>query len=1090
VNHAPPSWCSEDVNDESAVPMEELLAHRQWVRALAQRLAADESSADDLEQETWLAAVQHPPRDARSPRGWLGTVLRNVQRNAARGATRRGRREEAAARRETSETADDLVAEAETQAVLVREVLALDEPYRSTVLLRWFDDLTPDEVARRQGVPLETVRTRLKRAVARLRERMDERHGGDRRAWCLLLLGREGPGTGTGAGTTAAALAAGGVAMGLATKLTIAAAVLVAAGAFWWSRSDDAAPAAPPGRTETAAAPAAPPVPAKRDHRAGAPSESAAPAPAALDLTKADRDLDLHGVVALADGSPVAGAKVQAVDYPWRRTMTMDIAALFEERLGASTATSAEGAFALRLRRGEARLLRASAEGLATREVGPFQAGERVTITMTPAVTLRVTVKDQTGAPVAGGVLWLMGFGRGGEPWVNRRATTDAAGRCAFDGLPGSVSAAVIPVAGVGDFGTQRIALPVSGETTLDLVSPAGRTLRGRVFDAVTLAPIADATVGLGKAWVLATKTDGGGRFEIRGFTGKGEQSIGVSAAGYAQAMVRVGADDSIEFALRRGFSAAGRVVDAGGRPVEGACVAVEAARVEAGIQRSSSGHAASGADGRFRVSDLDRTMPHVVTAHVAGSGRIRRPVAPPQADADAVDLGELRLSEPRAIEGRVLKPDGSPWPGANVRLTGPSVGDLGSMQEVGAQEERRSDDLGRFRFPDLCPGVYSVEMQVPGESGPAARVTLPADRDVLDVVLSPKSAGGDIVVVVKDDAGAPVAGLNVSGSGDMRGAIVSHTDADGRAVLRSPQEGRITRIDVGERMPTQPFLRVPTIRVEPGRDEYAVTIERGAFVACRLLDPDGAPIARATIAVEPGERVTNFSMTDADGRLRVALPRQGEFALVFQGGVYVGDQGLPSDSLLEARVDGVTAQAGVVELRCRRVETGQTATVRVLSADGAPVTDAEVRIYAWANVERKAKTDAEGRARFDDLPAHEFLASASYRPGLLAPKFERFVPSGQEVVLRYPSAVTISGTAFLPGGAPAANASVTVWRGETAVCMSTADASGRFSVQVPAGDDGPFRLDAGARVDKTFVSASRPLTPQDRGVRVDLTKP
>ncbi len=219
--------------------MEDLLAHRQWVRSLARRLAADESSADDLEQATWLAAIEHPPRDARSPRGWLSTVLRNLHRNKARDASRRGRREEAVARPETTETAADLVAEAETQTLLVREVLALEEPYRSTVLLRWFEDLSAEEVAQRQGVPLETVRTRLKRAVARLRERMDERHGGDRRAWCVLLLGSGYERwTGTATGTTAATLAAGGVAMGAATKLAIAAVALLAIGSgVWWMQA-------------------------------------------------------------------------------------------------------------------------------------------------------------------------------------------------------------------------------------------------------------------------------------------------------------------------------------------------------------------------------------------------------------------------------------------------------------------------------------------------------------------------------------------------------------------------------------------------------------------------------------------------------------------------------------------------------------------------------------------------------------------------------------------------------------------------------------------------------------------------------------
>ena len=69
--------------------VEALLAERAWVRALARSLVADENLADDVEQQTWLAATERPPRDLSSPRAWLGTVLRNFVRREGRGAGRR-----------------------------------------------------------------------------------------------------------------------------------------------------------------------------------------------------------------------------------------------------------------------------------------------------------------------------------------------------------------------------------------------------------------------------------------------------------------------------------------------------------------------------------------------------------------------------------------------------------------------------------------------------------------------------------------------------------------------------------------------------------------------------------------------------------------------------------------------------------------------------------------------------------------------------------------------------------------------------------------------------------------------------------------
>ncbi len=40
-------------------------------------LEHDETLVDDLEQQTWLAALRRPPR-TRSPRAWLGAVVRNL----------------------------------------------------------------------------------------------------------------------------------------------------------------------------------------------------------------------------------------------------------------------------------------------------------------------------------------------------------------------------------------------------------------------------------------------------------------------------------------------------------------------------------------------------------------------------------------------------------------------------------------------------------------------------------------------------------------------------------------------------------------------------------------------------------------------------------------------------------------------------------------------------------------------------------------------------------------------------------------------------------------------------------------------------
>ena len=48
--------------DLSPIRPEDLLAHSQWARALARTLVRDAATAEDLVQETWVAALKRPPR--------------------------------------------------------------------------------------------------------------------------------------------------------------------------------------------------------------------------------------------------------------------------------------------------------------------------------------------------------------------------------------------------------------------------------------------------------------------------------------------------------------------------------------------------------------------------------------------------------------------------------------------------------------------------------------------------------------------------------------------------------------------------------------------------------------------------------------------------------------------------------------------------------------------------------------------------------------------------------------------------------------------------------------------------------------------
>src|SRR5262245_6914276 len=221
-----------------------LIRHARFARSVARAIVRDDALAEDAVQETWLAAVRSPPRTLSS--AWIGAVVRNAALKLRRGESRRVARETVVA----SGPEASALWRPEEQAVLrevVDAVLSLDEPVRSAVLMRFYEDLPPREIAARQGSPVSTVNSRLQRGLAEVRSRLgadrdDERMG----ALLLLAGGRRG-----GAGEFAARVAEGAV-MGAKTKAAVACAVAVLLGAAVWRVATPDAPEAAGGRAEVA----------------------------------------------------------------------------------------------------------------------------------------------------------------------------------------------------------------------------------------------------------------------------------------------------------------------------------------------------------------------------------------------------------------------------------------------------------------------------------------------------------------------------------------------------------------------------------------------------------------------------------------------------------------------------------------------------------------------------------------------------------------------------------------------------------------------------------------------------------------------
>ena len=153
-----------------------LLDHAAFVRAVARAVLKGDDAVDDVVQETYVAALRSGPRRPGALRAWLAGIARRQAAARIRKRDIRRRGAANATRPEVPDSTLDVAVRVETSRAVVDAVMALEEPYRSAILLRFWDSLPPREIARQKDVPVETVRTWIKRGLKQLRARLERDH--------------------------------------------------------------------------------------------------------------------------------------------------------------------------------------------------------------------------------------------------------------------------------------------------------------------------------------------------------------------------------------------------------------------------------------------------------------------------------------------------------------------------------------------------------------------------------------------------------------------------------------------------------------------------------------------------------------------------------------------------------------------------------------------------------------------------------------------------------------------------------------------------------------------------------------------------
>ena len=148
------------------------------VFGLVRRVVRDRSQAEEVTQEVYLQAWRQASRfDRRFGTGlsWLMTLAHRRAVDRVRSAEARAHREQRAARQGV-ETAHDQVAEAVEQRLDVEQVRrcleGLTSLQRESVTLAYYRGYTYSEVGTAIGVPLGTIKTRMRDGLIRLRDCM------------------------------------------------------------------------------------------------------------------------------------------------------------------------------------------------------------------------------------------------------------------------------------------------------------------------------------------------------------------------------------------------------------------------------------------------------------------------------------------------------------------------------------------------------------------------------------------------------------------------------------------------------------------------------------------------------------------------------------------------------------------------------------------------------------------------------------------------------------------------------------------------------------------------------------------------------
>jgi RNA polymerase sigma-70 factor (ECF subfamily) len=807
--------------------VEAMLAEAGRMRRLATALlrGGGDVEAEDVVQEAHVAALTHPVRNEAAFLPWLRRVARHFALESRRRRARRESRERLAARDEAQPAVDELSRRIELHHAVLDALAELPGPYRLVVSRRFLDGVKPARIAQELGEPVATVKTRLRRALARMRERLQREWGGELGAALTTLTGRglgvmtatsspAAGGTVTASATTSAAagLPATATTMGaivmsvkgkfLVASIVIAVAALVTAERLhlFGSRpgpdgGDVARPAAATAtvRSGIERADAKPTTDATRSDEA---TGEARPRHERLDVR---RLATLRGRVVDEQDRAVTRARVEILRRLGGELPELPLATspdLPRERHEVIAGEDGRFEFADLVRGGVFNVLARDdrgARGIEYRQ----RAGQAddVVVHLTPSTTVFGHVVDAVdGRPVAGASVFAL-RNDASETGPLDRATTAADGsftiegvQPAFAGIDRTSFFAITEDGRVSAMHSLRLVPNGRVETTLSVGSE--RSIEGLVVDATSGDPIAGAVVQFGAYGpyhgFVAARSAADGRFRVSLDTSTETQfriDATVGASGYAPTQIAL-SDPArraapLRVALQKGLVVRGRIVTRDGDPVADAVVSACPSSTSFNV---GSVVAVTDRNGAFRLEQVPPFERGWLLVRRDEHERLRRPFSTGERNASEIDLGEIRIGRGALLAGTLVDELGRPLSHGGLivanatieelRQSAPADADRQAVEEKSTGEfiDRQyveCDERGRFECRGLAAGSWSLRAASRGYCGAPVDVAIQlADEEIRDDLTIVVPQRGVILGRVVDERGRAVAdaGLTLFG--------------------------------------------------------------------------------------------------------------------------------------------------------------------------------------------------------------------------------------------------------------------------------------------------------------------------------------